>query len=351
MIATNPKPPLWQRIARAILAKITTPKGRATLLLVLLGAGRSDAQTFGVVWDPNPDPVDGYRVHVDGSEVGSTTLPSWAVTPSDAAIHRVTMTAFHFLIDAATGTLLDTLVSTPSAPVYLQAGCRSDQIVGEYFAGLDPSTAPKVARVCLDAVDFSWGPGGPFPELTDQFSARFTIPLTLSTAGTAHCALTADDGVQLAVDGQTVLDHWIDQAATAYSVDVPLGAGTHTAVVRWYENTWDAVIRASCVVASTPPPPPPPPPTDTVAPLITSLRVSFTKPNKFTATVMASDETKLASATITVGATALPICTTTAVSLQCSRSFTLGRGTYPVTATAKDAEGNVSLPWVTSVTR
>ena len=59
----------------------------------------------------------------------------------------------------------------------------------------------------------------------DNFSARWTKSLTLDEAGTYKFTVTGDDGVRLYVDGQKVLDKWIVQGATTYTVTRQLTAG------------------------------------------------------------------------------------------------------------------------------
>ncbi len=70
------------------------------------------------------------------------------------------------------------------------------------------------------------------------------------SAGTYAFTVTADDGVRLYVDGKLVIDRWVDQGATTYTVSVPLGAGTHTVVMAYYENAWDAVAHLSVLSAA-----------------------------------------------------------------------------------------------------
>ena len=70
------------------------------------------------------------------------------------------------------------------------------------------------------------------------------------TAGTYAFTVTADDGVRLYVDGSLVIDRWVDQGATTYTANVPLGAGSHTVVMAYYENAWDAVAHLSVLGAA-----------------------------------------------------------------------------------------------------
>ena len=52
-----------------------------------------------------------------------------------------------------------------------------------------------------------------------------------------------DDGVRLKIDGATVIDKWLNQPATSYSVDRTLAAGNHTVIMEYYENTGAAVAK------------------------------------------------------------------------------------------------------------
>ena len=53
----------------------------------------------------------------------------------------------------------------------------------------------------------------------DNFSARWTKPLTVAEAGAYTFTVTTDDGFRLFIDGLTVLDKWVMQGATTYTVD------------------------------------------------------------------------------------------------------------------------------------
>ena len=64
-------------------------------------------------------------------------------------------------------------------------------------------------------------------------------------AGTYAFTVTADDGVRLFGDGQLVIDRWVDQSVSTYTVSLALTAGQHTVVMEYYENAWDAVAKLS----------------------------------------------------------------------------------------------------------
>ena len=56
--------------------------------------------------------------------------------------------------------------------------------------------------------------------------------------------VTADDGVRLYVDGQKVLDKWIPQSRTTFTVNRQLTAGSHQIVLEYFEAAVDAVAEA-----------------------------------------------------------------------------------------------------------
>lgn len=112
----------------------------------------------------------------------------------------------------------------------------------EYFDNMALSGAPVLTRQDA-AIDFDWGGGAPAEGLPiDAFSARWTKRETLA-AGAYVFALTADDGVRLYVDGELVIDKWIDQGATTYTAYRDLAEGEHTIVVEYYENGGGAVAK------------------------------------------------------------------------------------------------------------
>ncbi len=113
---------------------------------------------------------------------------------------------------------------------------------GEYFANMSLQGFPAVVRSDAD-LDFNWGTGSPDPLLpSDHFSARWTRTLDLQ-AGNYTFYATSDDGVQLWVDGQLLINQWQDQGATTFSGQINLQAGHHVAQVAYYENGGGALIH------------------------------------------------------------------------------------------------------------
>jgi hypothetical protein len=104
----------------------------------------------------------------------------------------------------------------PSGPHGLRASYFTDPNL--QFLGLER----------LDAnVDFDWGDGSPAPELyQDGFSARWTGQVQPRYTGLYTFTTKTDDGARLWVNGQLVVDQWIDEAPTEWSGTIQLTAGT-----------------------------------------------------------------------------------------------------------------------------
>jgi PA14 domain len=90
---------------------------------------------------------------------------------------------------------------------------------------------------------------------SDHFSARWTKSATVSEAGTYKFTVTSDDGVRLDVDGQRVLDKWIGQSRTTYTVTRQLAQGAHQIVLEYFEGSGDAVAKLEYERTADPPPP------------------------------------------------------------------------------------------------
>jgi LysM repeat protein len=105
---------------------------------------------------------------------------------------------------------------------------------GEYFNNERLAGSPSVVRYD-PAIDFDWGLGWPHPKISSTyFSVRWTRTLWLGT-GTWRFTTTTDDGVRLWVDNRLAIDQWNEQPATAYTADVPLGAGYHAIRMEYFQ--------------------------------------------------------------------------------------------------------------------
>jgi hypothetical protein len=104
------------------------------------------------------------------------------------------------------------------------------------------SGTPAFTR-CESTIAYDWGIGGPGNGLgVDQFSVRWSGSFNFAAGDYSFTAQT-DDGHRVWVDGTLLLDHWIDQGATAYSATRSLAGGVHQLKVEFYENAGGATAH------------------------------------------------------------------------------------------------------------
>jgi hypothetical protein len=104
-------------------------------------------------------------------------------------------------------------------------------------------------------INFNWGdPGGPDPVVgNDSFSARWTGEVEAAFTETYTFYTSTDDGTRLWVDGQQLVDSWVDQGTTERSGTIELVAGnTYSFIMEYYENGGGAVAELRWSSPSTP---------------------------------------------------------------------------------------------------
>ena len=155
---------------------------------------------------------------------------------------------------AVTSPTRGTPTPTPTpTPTTTGSGCAGWS--GQYWDNVTLTGTPALTR-CDTAIDFSW-PGttsaGPGLSGTED-SARWTRTYDL-TAGDWTFKATGDDGIRVKVDGNLVIDGWVDQGPTTYVAARTVAAGRHTVVVEHYERYGDATAKFSLVSGGATPPP------------------------------------------------------------------------------------------------
>ncbi|MEH2282172.1 MAG: PA14 domain-containing protein [Nostoc sp.] len=125
-------------------------------------------------------------------------------------------------------------VSTPS---------NGNGLKAEYYDNID-FTNLKVTRTD-PTVNFIWGAGSPDPSIgADTFSARWTGQVEAKYSETYKFYTTSDDGVRLSVNGQQIINEFVDQPAAEYSGSIALVAGQKYDIkLEYYENKSNAVSQ------------------------------------------------------------------------------------------------------------
>lgn len=105
-----------------------------------------------------------------------------------------------------------------------------------------------------EPIDFNWGEGAPDPLVgADTFSVRWTGVVVPQFSETYTFSTITDDGIRLWVNGQLLIDQWIEQGPTEYSGTLDLAAGVPVAIkVEYYEQLYGAQIRLAWSSASQP---------------------------------------------------------------------------------------------------
>jgi hypothetical protein len=121
-------------------------------------------------------------------------------------------------------------------------------LVGDYFN--DPNNGSHfvtAVRGRLDpTVNFDWASASPASGVSvDNFSVRWTGQVQAPATANYTFTTVADDGVRLWVNGQLLVDNWIDQAATTRtSAPVALTAGVlYDIKLEYFEHTGLATAK------------------------------------------------------------------------------------------------------------
>lgn len=129
-------------------------------------------------------------------------------------------------------------------------------LTGEYYDNLDFT---RLVMTRTDpAVDFDWSAGPPEPSMgQDTFSVRWTGQVEPLYTETYTFYTQTDDGVRLWVDGQLLVDQWVDQGATEWSGTIALPAGARVnLLMEYYQNgggasaalLWESASQAKEII-------------------------------------------------------------------------------------------------------
>jgi len=102
-------------------------------------------------------------------------------------------------------------------------------------------------------VNFDWGTGSPDSSISvDDFTVLWTGTVQPQFDETYTFYTTTDDGLRLWVNGQLVVDKWVDQPATEWSGAIALHAAQKYPIsMEYYQNGGDASAKLSWSSPST----------------------------------------------------------------------------------------------------
>ncbi|MBV8819106.1 MAG: hypothetical protein JO022_12165, partial [Acidobacteriaceae bacterium] len=150
-------------------------------------------------------------------------------------------------------------VTTPSAPVTLNCpGPANSAFTGCYYNNTNLSGNPALVRTD-NSINFTWGSGTPGAGLTPgNYSAQWQGYFPFNS-GNYTFTVTASDGIRMYIDGVLVLNQWMIEAPTNYTVQENMSAGSHLISVAYYEQSGNATAQVSWQQQQAAPPPPPSP--------------------------------------------------------------------------------------------
>lgn len=123
--------------------------------------------------------------------------------------------------------------------VQLSDSTSASQWRGEYFNNKQLSGSPALVRDDRN-IDFNWGNGSPGVGVNaDNFSVRWTRSMDLAPGRYRFTAVT-DDGVRLWVNGQQIINDWVDRKPSTSVGEISLPGGNVAIKMEYYDNAGGA---------------------------------------------------------------------------------------------------------------
>ncbi|MEM8857257.1 MAG: PA14 domain-containing protein, partial [Chloroflexota bacterium] len=111
----------------------------------------------------------------------------------------------------------------------------------EYFNNIDLSGSPVVTQQ-ESMINYVWG-GSPTSGVNvDNFSVRWSGMLPVD-GGTYRFTTSGDDGIRLWVNGEQIINQWIEQPETSYTADIFLPAGSVPITLEHYDRGGTAAAK------------------------------------------------------------------------------------------------------------
>lgn len=277
--------------------------------------------------------------------IGSDNSSPYSVSWNNAAVGAYTLRAIA-TDNAGAFTISSSIaVSVKSDP---NAG-NGDGLSGNYFNGMNFETLKYSGK---DAVlNMNWGTGTPNAAVNvDQFSVRWTGQIQPKYSGEYTFYINSDNGRRVWVNGQLLIDQWIDNWDVEYTGKITLTAmQKYDIKVEFFENAgganikleWSSTQQAREVI-----------PTSQLyanpLPSVTasSSTTNVTGPSNISLSATASDGDGISKVDFYNGTTLLGSDNSSPYSYAWNN---VGVGSYSITALATDLKGGVTLSSAISI--
>ena len=132
---------------------------------------------------------------------------------------------------------------------------NTDQWVGYLYPNTGLSGTPIIvggvgAHNPITDINFNWGYGSPHHKVpNDNFSARY-VKKAYFSEGSYQIKTVSDDGIRVYVDGNPIINSWVNSGADYIEETVLLSEGTHEIIVEYYDATDLAELKVDIIKAS-----------------------------------------------------------------------------------------------------
>ncbi|WP_420597548.1 NPCBM/NEW2 domain-containing protein [Deinococcus sp.] len=182
--------------------------------------------------------ADGTKLYDSGTMTGASATKSLSVSVAGKQSLKLVVT------DAGDGRSNDHADwVTPKVLGCVPAATGGSGLTGDYYDNQD-FTGTKVTRI--DAtVDKNFGAAAPVAGIApNSYSVRWTGQVQPKYSETYTFTTTADDGVRLMVNGQVLVDNWVNQGPTSKSGTIALKAGVKYDIrLEYYQASSGASVK------------------------------------------------------------------------------------------------------------
>jgi TolA protein len=174
-------------------------------------------------------------------------FPALIATPSYASTPATTLAEYNAQVAAAT-----TAVANAQAAVNTAQSNYDNNLINQVTSSgsgltakvynntmsMTPNEAALCATTTVSQINFQWGSGGILGCDPERVTVNFYGTITVPTTGSYRFRNIADDGFYMTINGQPVINEWIDKGCNgAWGSNIELNAGTAYTIDAWfYEN-------------------------------------------------------------------------------------------------------------------
>ena len=178
--------------------------------------------------------------------IGDPALHLWTDTPKDFTLNYPNTISLgsnylDFIVLDSDGNTVDNARVTLLMKDNGEQEENNNTFVGEYYSSPGAGGSPDFGNLVLtrtdDMINFDWGGGSPDNSIpNDDYQIRWTATIEAETEGNYSFRSYTDDGLRLYIDGENVIDHWVDQGPTNRTGSIYLNQGSHECIMEYYEN-------------------------------------------------------------------------------------------------------------------